>query len=171
MTGALHLIGRTFYAIERQVIRFSVASGSLALLLAAATGLYQVASRFVLHQPAAWSESLVQISLIWMVYLTLGGAMRGGFLVSVDYLIRISTGRFHAVLQIFITISSLFLLSTLFWFGCIIAYKVRFQTIAALDMSASWAYAAIPFGCFMAIISVMAHHFDPVAEAPAPAND
>jgi TRAP-type C4-dicarboxylate transport system permease small subunit len=35
---------------------------------------------------------------------------------------------------------------------------VRFQTFASLELSMSWAYAALPVGAMLAVVS---HHLDP----------
>ena len=46
------------------------------MVVAAALGVFQIVTRFVLEQPAEWSEILIRFSLIWMVFLgiTLAGA-------------------------------------------------------------------------------------------------
>lgn len=128
---------------------------------AALAGLYQVVARFVLSQPASWSETLVRTLLIWMVYLALAGAVRVGALVSVDVLYRLSRGRYRQAMNLLISASTLGLLGILFWFGCMMAYRVRFQNLAGLEISISWAYAAVPVGCVIASLAVVAHYFDP----------
>lgn len=57
-----------------------VIEGLVAALLAAAAGLgaYQVLTRFVLHQPASWTEALTRVLLVWMVCLGAALAVRAG---------------------------------------------------------------------------------------------
>lgn len=149
-----------FHAVERAITTLSVGAACCLLSAAALTGLYQVLARFVLHQPATWSETLVRTLLIWMVYLGLPGAMRTGSLVSVDFLYRRSKGRGRRVLQALISAATLLLLTLLVWFGWMIVYRVRFQNLAGLEIPASWAYAAIPTGCLLSWLAVVARYFD-----------
>ena len=50
--------------------------------------MYQIVTRFVLEQPAEWSEMLIRFTLIWMVFLGIPTAFRQGAMVSVDVLYR-----------------------------------------------------------------------------------
>jgi len=147
--------------LERRVTEASVFVACLLMGAAALAGLYQVIARFVLSQPASWSETLVRTLLIWMVYLALAGAVRVGALVSVDVLYRLARGRYRKAMNLLISASTLGLLGILFWFGGMMAYRVRFQNLAGLEVSISWAYAAVPVGCVIASLAVLAHYFDP----------
>jgi TRAP-type C4-dicarboxylate transport system permease small subunit len=161
MSPAL-LYGRSiFLAIERRITQTAVALGCLGLVLAALVGFYQVIARFVLFHPASWSEPMIQIVLIWMTYLALAGAMRTGTLISVDMLLRLSAGPFKRILTAVIMFAVLALLIVLLWFGCILVWRVRFQTIAGLGIPASWSYAALPLGSFLSILGLIAHFIDP----------
>ncbi|HEX5933068.1 MAG TPA: TRAP transporter small permease subunit, partial [Pseudorhizobium sp.] len=60
-----------------------------------------------------------------------------------------------------IALSTLALLIVLFWFGCMLVWRVRFQTIAGLGISASWAYAALPVGSILSALALVAHVLDP----------
>ena len=52
-------------------------------------------------------------------------------------------------------------LGVLVWFGIDLAWRVRFQTFASMELSMAWAYAALPVGAALAIVAVLAHHLDP----------
>jgi TRAP-type C4-dicarboxylate transport system permease small subunit len=47
------------------------------------------------------------------------------------------------------------------YWGAQIAWRIRFQSIAGLEISMSWAYLAIPIGAAFAAIAVLAQFFDP----------
>ncbi len=160
MPAAVELLMR----VERAVTRASVFAACCLLAAASAVGFYQVLTRFVLSEPATWSETAVRVLLIWMAYLGLCGAMRIGALVSVDVLHQACKGRARRALQAFITCSTLALLAILVWFGTMLAYRVRFQVLAGLEVPVSWAYAAIPVGAAISILAVLAHYFDPKRE-------
>jgi TRAP-type C4-dicarboxylate transport system permease small subunit len=147
--------------IDRLVTEATVFVACCLLALASVVGLIQVVSRFILNQPTTWSETLVRALLIWMVYLGACGAMRVGAHVSVDILYRACRGRARDALEAFITLATLLLLAILVWFGWDMAYRVRFQNLAGLEISVSWIYAAIPVGSALSIVAVLAHYFDP----------
>ena len=131
---------------------------------AASVGFYQVITRFLLNQPATWSEPLVRTLLVWMAYLGMCGAMRVGALVSVDVLYRLCRGRVRRVLEGLITLATLSLLLILVWYGTDLALRVRFQNLAGLEIPVIWAYAAIPVGSAVSVLAVLAHYFDPLRE-------
>jgi TRAP-type C4-dicarboxylate transport system permease small subunit len=147
--------------IERAVTETSIFVACGLMAAAACVGFYQVLTRFVLSQPATWSETLVRTLLIWMAFLGMCGAIRIGALVSVDLLYRTCRGRARRVLEVVITLATLTLLGILVWFGVDLAWRVRFQTLAGLEIPVTWAYAAVPAGSALAILAVLAHFFDP----------
>lgn len=129
----------------------------VAALLASAAGLaaYQVLTRFVLHQPSAWSESLTRVLLVWMVCLGAALAVRGGALVAFDVLRNIGGSRtakfFHLVGLVF----SLVFFIVLAFYGYQITDRVRFQNLAGLEISIAWSYAALPVGGAMAVLTTL----------------
>ena len=160
MTGPQRAVA-LLLRVERRVTETSVFVACCLLAAAASVGFYQVLTRFVLSQPATWSETLVRTLLIWMAYLGMAGAIRIGALVSVDLLYRVCRGRARRQLEAMITIMTLVLLVILVWFGIDLAYRVRFQVLAGLEIPVTWAYAAIPTGSAISILAVLAHYFDP----------
>ena len=67
------------------------------LVIASALGMFQIITRFVLEQPAEWSEILIRLSLIWMVFVGIPMAFRQGAMVSVYVLYRWSPPRIRRV--------------------------------------------------------------------------
>lgn len=134
------------------------------VLLAAISclGLWQVLARFVFSQPSTWTEESMRRLLIWMVMLGIVVAFRRGALVSVDLMLRVSTGAWQQVVRWVITLSSLAYLSVLVWFGVNLVTRVRFQTFASMELSMGYAYAALPVGAALAILAVVANHLDPL---------
>ena len=60
-----------------------------------------------------------------------------------------------------VAVATLSLLCLLFWFGWDLAYRVRFQNLAGLEIPISYAYAAIPVGSLISMVAVVAHNYDP----------
>lgn len=148
---------------ERQLNRLVLAVAATMLVVASAAGLYQVFSRFVLQIPAHWSEPLVKVTLIWMVYLGLMSAARSGSMIAVDFLFELTSGRLRLVMRTMITIAMLIVFAVLIYHGWRAVYLVRNQTIAGLGVSASWVYSAIPLGAGFAALAVIAQFLDPPA--------
>lgn len=151
-------------AVERIVTGAALTMGCIAMAIAACAGLFQVLSRFILQEPATWSEPLIRMMLIWMAYLGLAAAVRAGSLVSVDLLYRLVRGRQRRVLEGVISLATLALLGILVWFGIDLTGRVRFQNLAGLEIPVSCAYAAIPAGALISMLAVVAHFFDPRRE-------
>ena len=74
--------------IDRASTSLAMAVACLMLAVASLLGMYQIVTRFVLEQPAEWTEILIRVSLIWMVFMGIPTAFRQGAMVSVDVLYR-----------------------------------------------------------------------------------
>ncbi len=147
---------------DRWVGKLVMSLACLALGLASVVALYQVGTRFILEQPSVWSEVLTRFLIIWSVFLGLSATIRGGALLSVDLLYRtLARTRHLRWLQAMISLATLGFLLIMVWQGIEIVQRVRFQTLAGLEISISWAYAAIPVGAAFALLAVAAHFVDP----------
>lgn len=151
-------------AADRHATEAAAVGGCILLAIVCTLGLWQVLSRFVLSQPSPWTEELMRRLLIWCVMLGVVVAFRRGALVSVDLMLRTARGAWLAVVRTAITAVSLSFLAVLVWFGTDLAWRVRFQTFASMEISMAWAYAAMPVGAALAMLAVLAQHFDPVNE-------
>ena len=150
-----------FLAFERRVTG-AVAAAAMALLAAAALiAFYQVITRFVLQQPATWSEVLIRTLLVWMVYLGVAAGFRVGALVSVDALARFARGPWKRLVETMAGLAALVLLFVGAWWGWQVAWRLRFQNLAGLEIPIVWLYAAVPVGCVFAILAVIARLLDP----------
>ena len=100
-----------FLKVERGTTALATALACAMLATAAALGLWQIITRFVIEQPAEWTEVLIRFSLIWMVFLGIPLAFRIGAMVSVDVLYRWSGQRWRRVLDTMVALAALLLLS------------------------------------------------------------
>lgn len=131
------------------------------LALISCLGMWQVIGRFVFSQPSTWTEESMRRLLIWMVMLGIVAAFRQGALVSVDLMLRLSRGAWRSTVRGIITGVNLAFLAVVIWFGVDLVNRIRFQTFASMELSMGWAYAALPVGALLAVVAVIAHHFDP----------
>jgi TRAP-type C4-dicarboxylate transport system permease small subunit len=151
-------------AFDRHLSNLALNLACVLLAVISCLGMWQVVSRFVLSQPSTWTEEAMRRLLIWCVMLGVVVAFRRGALVSVDLMLRLSKGAWRQLVRAVITVSSLTFLGVLLWFGIDLAWRVRFQTFASMEISMAWAYAALPVGAGLAIVAVLAQHLDPINE-------
>ncbi len=151
-----------FLAFERLTTALSMALACLMLVIAASLGLFQIVTRFVLEQPAEWSEILIRVSLIWMVFLGIPMAFRQGAMVSVDVLYRWSRPKIRRVLDAVVAAAALALILVILWWGFDYAMRGRVQSMAGLEsLSMVWAYLALPVGALFSILGIIGNYLDP----------
>ena len=155
--------------MKQAFLRFEHLASALAMMLACAMmalaaglGVFQIFMRFVLEQPAEWTEVLIRFSLIWMVFLGIPLAFRIGAMVSVDVLYRWAGPRMKRVLDTLVALAALLLLAVIVIVGWDYALRGRVQTVIGLeDVSMFWAYLALPVGGVFAAVAVVGNWLDP----------
>ncbi|MGE8492663.1 MULTISPECIES: TRAP transporter small permease [Comamonas] len=151
-----------FLAFERWTSGIAMAGACLMLAIASTLGMFQIITRFVLEEPAEWTEVLIRFSLIWMVFLAIPMAFRQGAMVSVDVLKRWAPPAMRRLLSGFVCIATLALLAVLIWWGWDYARRGGVQTMAGLEsLSMFWAYLAVPVGALFAVLGVIGNLLEP----------
>jgi TRAP-type C4-dicarboxylate transport system permease small subunit len=153
---------QTFLKIEHWTTGFSTALACLMLAIAASLGLFQIITRFILEQPAEWSEILIRLSLIWMVFMGIPAAFRQGAMVSVDVLYRWSPPKIKRVLDWLVCLAALTLILVIVWWGWDYSVRGRVQSMAGLEsISMFWGYVAMPIGGLFAVFGIVGNLLDP----------
>ncbi len=133
------------------------------LALSASLGMFQIVMRFVLEQPAEWTEVLIRFSLIWMVFLAIPAAFRQGAMVSVDVLYRWSPPKVRRVLDWVVALAALALIGIIIWYGWDYARRGGVQSMAGLEsVSMFWAYLAMPVGGLFCAVGIIGNLIDPL---------
>ena len=152
-----------FLKFERWATGLAMAVACVMMVIAASLGVFQIITRFVLEQPAEWSEILIRFSLIWMVFLGIPAAFRQGAMVSVDVLYRWSPPRLKRVLDWVVSLAALTLIAVIIWWGWDYAQRGSVQSMAGLEsISMFWAYLAMPVGGLFCVIGIIANLLDPM---------
>ncbi|MBA3772123.1 MAG: TRAP transporter small permease [Ramlibacter sp.] len=152
-----------FLRLERWTTGFATVAACAMLAIAASLGVFQILTRFVLEQPAEWSEILIRMSLIWMVFLGIPAAFRQGAMVSVDVLYRWSPPKIKRVLDWVVCLAALALIGVIIWWGWDYAQRGRVQSMAGLEgVSMFWAYLAMPVGGIFCVIGIIGNLIDPM---------
>lgn len=154
-----------FLRLERFTTAAAMAGACAMLVVASALGMFQIVTRFILEQPAEWTEILIRLSLIWMVFLGIPAAFRQGAMVSVDVLYRWSGKRVRRVLDWMVCIAALVLIGVILWWGWDYAVRGKVQSMAGLEeVSMFWGYVAMPVGALFSIVGIIGNLLDPQRE-------
>lgn len=156
---------KTFLQIEHWTTQISMAVACFMLAVASVLGLFQIITRFVIEQPAEWTEVLIRFCLIWMVFMGIPAAFRLGAMVSVDVLYRASPPWGRRTLDFLVALASLSLMVIILWWGQDYAQRGKVQSVIGLeDVSMFWAYIAMPVGAVFAMIGIIGNFLDPKRE-------
>jgi TRAP-type C4-dicarboxylate transport system permease small subunit len=152
----------TFLKVERGITALATALACAMLVIAAGLGMWQIVTRFVIQEPAEWTEVLIRFSLIWMVFLGIPHAFRVGAMVSVDVLYRWSGARMKRLLDAIVAVAALVLIAVIVWVGWDYAQRGSVQSVAGLEgVSMFWAYLALPVGGVFSTIAIIGNWLDP----------
>ncbi len=153
---------RGFLALEHWTTLVSMLAACAMLVVASALGVFQIVTRFILEQPAEWTEVLIRFSLIWMVFLGIPMAFRQGAMVSVDVLYRWSPPAFKRVLDAVVAAAAMLLMLLVTWWGWDYAQRGGVQSMAGLEsLSMFWAYLAMPVGGMFSLLGIVGNLLDP----------
>ena len=152
-----------FLTFERWTTFIAMLAACAMLALSASLGMFQILMRFVLEQPAEWTEVLIRFSLIWMVFLAIPAAFRQGAMVSVDVLYRWSPPALRRVLDWVVALAALALIGIVIWYGWDYAQRGGVQSMAGLEsVSMFWAYLAMPVGGVYCAVGIIGNLIDPL---------
>lgn len=152
-----------FLTFERWTTFIAMLGACAMLALSASLGMFQILMRFVLEQPAEWTEVLIRFSLIWMVFLAIPAAFRQGAMVSVDVLYRWSPPALRRVLDWVVALAALTLIGIVIWYGWDYAQRGGVQSMAGLEsVSMFWAYLAMPVGGVFCAVGIIGNLIDPL---------
>ncbi len=148
--------------VERATTALATALACVMLAIAAALGLWQIVTRFIIERPAEWTEVLIRFSLIWMVFLGIPLAFRIGAMVSVDVLYRWSGQRMKRVLDTMVALAALLLVGVIIVVGWDYSVRGRVQSVIGLeDVSMFWAYVSMPVGGLFCVLAIVGNWLDP----------
>ncbi|CAN7709466.1 TRAP transporter small permease [Neorhizobium tomejilense] len=135
---------KLFLRLEALTTRLALALAIAFLLTATALAVYQVLTRLIFGHPSTWSEVITRFAMIWSVFMGVAPAIREGGMIAVDIIQRALPPKFGLALHMVAALLTIVFFAILFWQGWAMAERVAGQKVAALDLSMSWAYAAVP---------------------------
>jgi TRAP-type C4-dicarboxylate transport system permease small subunit len=128
------------------------------LLMAAMTVdcLLGVFFRYVVQDALTWTEETARYLMIWMGFLATGLALREGGHIAVELVLeRMPPGIQRAMLASVRLLSLAFLVAVI-GAGWSLLVKVSGQRTPVLGISMMWPYLAIPVGCLLTALEMVA---------------
>ncbi|KXS37709.1 TRAP transporter small permease [Modicisalibacter tunisiensis] len=145
-----------FLGLERWTTRVAMIGAVVMLIVSVLLGFYQVLTRFVFDAPSTWSEVISRSAMIWCVFLGAAAGFRGGFMMSVEVIYKLLPQRRLIWIETLIALCCVVALWVLIQYGAAMTWRVRTQMLSGLGISIAWAYAAMPVGSALALLSVLA---------------
>ena len=144
-----------FLTFEKGTTRIALIAATAFLVLATALALYQVTTRFVFGHPSTWSEVITRSAMVWSVFLGVAPAYRSGTMIAVEMIQRSLPEKAGMALYQTANLLSLIFFGVLAWQGWALTGRVMSQTLAALEISIAWVYAALPVASVFILIAVL----------------
>ena len=160
MVFAMKAVSRLFSLIARAQMR--LCSWSLVFLGIAMTGtiLVQIFFRFIVYKPVPWSEEAARYLMVWMGMLGSVLALRKGRHIVVTALVERLPPAMGRVVTRLVYLVMIGFLGIIVWEGFQLAVFNISQRSAAMEISMSIPYMAIPVGAAMMVVDLAADLLD-----------
>ncbi len=131
----------------------------IALLIAMACIVFaNVVLRYTTGDSIIWAEEVARHMMIWSTFLGAGLVLRFGGHVAIDNLHRAVSPPAARVVRGLIAAGIGVFCLVMAWASADYAWRMRFQTTPATDVSFAWIYAALPVGfllCFVHLLFIV----------------
>jgi len=110
----------------------------------------QFFTRYILNDSLSWTEEIARYGLMWVVFI--GGAMvtRRNTHIAVELLSNVmKPGPVRQALLAAVDIVKLVFLAFLAYISVTIIERMGIQRMTVFDLSMSWVYGGVSFGCFL----------------------
>lgn len=104
----------------------------------------QVMARYAFHQSLSWSEEVGRYLFVWIAFLGLVAAFKGGNHVALDILLKYLRGTSLWTLRLINGVLIAILSSAIFYSGLQLFYLGMRQKSPALKLPMHWIYIVIP---------------------------
>ncbi|TXB70106.1 TRAP transporter small permease [Paracoccus aurantiacus] len=129
---------------------------------------WNVTLRFATDRSLPWADEVARYTMIWLVFLGAGLALREGAHVALSSLQGALPARAAFIVRAIVLVLLLVFFAVMIRIGWDYMMRAQFQLSAALRMKMSWVYAAMPVGFALMGIHLLLiarrylrHGFDP----------
>ena len=144
-------MNKVLTAIDRATDAFCLIFMSVGFVIT----FFHIIGRYLLKMPIFFSEELARYCFIWACMLGASVVNRTDEHTNVNYFIGLLTKRTQAWLYIGRQVAILALLGTLICYGVALSIKMNTVETAAMEISWTYIYMALPVGSVLLIITTL----------------
>ena len=112
----------------------------------AAVVFYQVVTRYVMDDPAGWTEEIARYFLVAVVFVGAAMSVRRNNHIQVDYFYRLVPAVAGRVLATLVDVVRCLFLGYACWLTWLLLNRIGGQPMAVIDLPVGWVFSAMLFG-------------------------
>jgi TRAP-type C4-dicarboxylate transport system permease small subunit len=112
----------------------------------AAVVFYQVFTRYVMDDPAGWTEEIARYFLVAVVFVGAAMSVRKNNHIQVDYFYRLMPPAMGRVLATLVDLVRCLFLGYACWLTWLLVNRIGRQQMAVIDLPVGWVFSAMLFG-------------------------
>jgi TRAP-type C4-dicarboxylate transport system permease small subunit len=112
----------------------------------AAVVFYQVFTRYVMDDPAGWTEEIARYFLVAVVFVGAAMSVRKNNHIQVDYFYRLMPKAMGRVLSTAVDLVRCLFLGYATWLTWLLVQRIGNQPMAVIDLPVGWVFSAMLFG-------------------------
>ena len=123
---------------------------------------YQVFTRYVMEDPAGWTEEIARYFLVAIVFIGAAMSVRKNNHIQVDYFYRLVPRPIGRVLSIVVDLFRCLFLGYATWLCWLLVQRIGSSRMAIVDLPMGWVFGAMLFGfalMFWRSLAVAARHW------------
>jgi TRAP-type C4-dicarboxylate transport system permease small subunit len=112
----------------------------------AAIVFYQVFTRYVMDDPAGWTEEIARYFLVAVVFVGAAMSVRKNNHIQVDYFYRLMPQAMGRVLSTAVDVVRCLFLGYATWLTWLLLQRIGSQPMAVIDLPVGWVFSTMLFG-------------------------
>jgi TRAP-type C4-dicarboxylate transport system permease small subunit len=107
---------------------------------------YQVFTRYVMNDPAGWTEEIARYFLVAIVFIGAAMSVRKNNHIQVDYFYRLIPRTAGRVLSVLVDLARCLFLGYASWLCWLLSQRIGSSRMAIVDLPMGWVFGAMLFG-------------------------
>ena len=139
------------FHVEDEAVRLDIygwedwASFALFWMLACIV-FYQVFTRYVMEDPAGWTEEIARYFLVAIVFIGAAMSVRKNNHIQVDYFYRLMPKAMGRVMSIAVDVARCLFLGYSSWLCWLLIQRIGMSRMAIVDLPVGWVFSSMLFG-------------------------
>ena len=107
---------------------------------------YQVFTRYIMDDPAGWTEEIARYFLVAIVFIGAAMSVRKNNHIQVDYFYRLMPKAMGRVVSIAVDVARCLFLGYSSWLCWLLIQRIGMSRMAIIDLPVGWVFSAMLFG-------------------------